>query len=69
MSAQPGVVYEIGGNKNSEQAEASTSNRGGGTLAVRTLVELQLISFLLHQQGLFTEDLAKMRQDISDSIT
>lgn len=62
--------YELSpGNKNSQQAEASTANRGGGMLAMRTLVELQLISFLLYQQGNFTEDLAKMRQDISDSIT
>lgn len=61
--------YALGGNKDSQQAEASSANRGGATTAMRTLVELQLISFLLYQQGNFTEDLAKMRQDISDSIT
>lgn len=69
MSGQPGEVYALRGNVNSQQAEASTANRGGGTLQMRQLVELQLIAFMLYQQGNFSEDLAKMRQDISDSIT
>jgi len=69
MAHEQGQVYAIGGNKNSQQAEPSTANRGGGTLEIRTLVELQLISFLLYQQGNYSEDIAKMRQDIADSIT
>lgn len=68
MAAQ-GEVYAIKGNQSSQQAEASTSNRGAGTMAMRTLVELQLISYLLYQQGSYTDDLASMRQDIADSIT
>lgn len=62
-------TYEVGGNKQSQQAEASTANRGGGTLQLRILVELQVISMLLAQAYESTEDLAKLRQDISDSIT
>ena len=61
--------YAVGGNVPSEQAEASTANRGGGTIAIRTLVELQVLTMLLHQALGSTEDLVKLRQDVSDSIT
>lgn len=61
--------YAVGGNKSSEQAEPSTANRGAGTLQMRMLIELQVISMLLHQQLGSTEDLAKLRQDVADSIT
>lgn len=61
--------YAVGGNSQSQQAEASTANRGGGTLQLRILVELQVLSMLLAQAYESTEDLAKLRQDISDSIT
>lgn len=67
--AQDGEVYGIKGNAKSQQAEPSTANRGGGVIAIRTLVELQVISMLLHQALGSTDDLAKLRQDISDSIT
>ena len=67
--AQDGEVYGIKGNSKSQQAEPSTANRGGGVIAIRTLVELQVISMLLHQALGSTDDLAKLRQDISDSIT
>jgi len=63
------VVYAQGGNKDSEQSEPSTVNRGGGTLDIRILVELQVISMLLAQAYESTEDLRKLRQDVSDSIT
>lgn len=62
-------AYAKGGNRNSQQAEPSSANRGGGTLDIRILVELQVISMLLAQAYESTEDLAKLRQDISDSIT
>ena len=62
-------TYAKGGNKNSQQAEPSSANRGGGTLDMRILVELQVISMLLAQAYESTEDLAKLRQDVSDSIT
>lgn len=61
--------YEVGGNKVSEQAEASTANRGGGTVQMRILIELQVISMLLHGAYETTDDLAKLRQDVADSIT
>ena len=61
--------YVRGGNKFSDQAEPSSANRGGGTIQIRTLVELQLISMLLANAFEVTDDLAKLRQDISDSIT
>ena len=67
--AQDGEVYGVKGNSQSQQAESSTANRGGGVIAIRTLVELQVISMLLHQALGSTDDLAKLRQDISDSIT
>ena len=69
MASDKATVYALSGNKGSQQAEASTSNRGGGTMAMRTLVELELISFLLHQGFGVKDDLRKMRQDIADSIT
>ena len=69
MAQESGQVYAIAGNKASQQSEPSTANRGGGVIAIRTLVELQVISMLLHQALGSTEDLAKLRQDVSDSIT
>lgn len=61
--------YEVGGNKETEQAEASTANRGGGSMQMRVLVELQLISYLLATGFGVEEDLAQLRQDVADSIT
>ena len=62
-------VYAIGGNKETEQAEASTANRGAGTTQMRILIELQVIAMLLHAGFGSTEDLQQMRQDAADSIT
>lgn len=62
-------VYAIGGNKPSQQAEASTANRGAGTIQLRILIELQVISMLLAQAYESTEQIEKLRQDIADSIT
>jgi len=62
-------AYSKGGNSVSEQAEASTANRGAGTIQMRILVELQVISMLLHGAYEVTDDLAKLRQDVADSIT
>lgn len=59
--------YALGGNKVSEQAEPSSANRGAGTLQMRTLVELQVISYLLAAGS--DVDLAQLRQDLADSIT
>ena len=63
------IPYVKGGNRYSDQAEPSSANRGGGTIQIRILVELQLISMLLANAYEVTEDLPKLRQDISDSIT
>lgn len=64
-----GQHYAIGGNSQSQQAEPSTENRGAGMIQMRILIELQVISMLLAQAYESTEDLAKLRQDVSDSIT
>ena len=69
MAADGQTKYEVGGNKASDQAEASTANRGAGTIAMRTLIELQVISYLLHQGFGASEDLSRIRQDVADSIT
>ena len=69
MAQEANQLYAVAGNKVSQQAEPSTANRGGGVIAIRTLVELQVISMLLHQALGSTENLAKLRQDVSDSIT
>ena len=67
--AQDGEIYGIKGNRDSQQAEPSTANRGGGTLNIRILVELQVITMILAQAYEITEQVEKLRQDISDSIT
>jgi len=63
------TVYAIKGSSQSEQAEPSTKNRAAGTLDMRILIELQVISLLLHNAYETTDSLSKMRQDIADSIT
>jgi len=62
-------VYLVTGNSQSEQAETSTFNRGASSIQMRILIELQVISFLLHQTGGTREDLAQLRADIAASIT
>lgn len=61
--------YALSGNSASDQAEPSTANRGSGTLQMRILIELQVISMLLHRGLNATEDLRQLRQDVADSIT
>ena len=61
--------YEKGGNKASDQAEASTANRGAGTLEVRKLVELQVLSHLINEAFEMGVDLQQLRQDLADEIT
>lgn len=68
MALEQGQVYSIGGNKLSEQAEPSTAQRGAGTMQMRILIELQVISHLLNMDG-SQEDLAQLRQDLADEIT
>lgn len=61
------------GQKFTQQAEASSANRGAGTLQMRILIELQVISMLLHQQGVtagyLTDDLSSLRKDVAASIS
>lgn len=61
--------YSVGGNKVSDQAEPSTANRGAGTIEMRKLIELQVISYLLAQAFEITDDLQQLRQDLADEIT
>jgi hypothetical protein len=60
---------ESPGNRVSEQAEATSANRGAGTLQMRILIELQVISYLLHQSQRVSEDLAEIRKSVAASIT
>ena len=68
MSLKDDRPYAVG-NAQTEQAEPSSVNRGSGTLQMRILIELQVISMLLAQAYESTEDLRKLRQDVADSIT
>lgn len=61
--------YALGGNLVSEQAEASTANRGAGTVQMRILIELQVISMILAMAFETTDQLEDLRQDAADSIT
>ena len=63
------IPYALGGNKVSDQAEPSTANRGSGTLDMRMLIELQVISYILAQAFEINEDLTQLRQDLADEIT
>lgn len=67
--ANTGEAYAVSGNRVTDQAEASTANRGSSTINMRVLIELQVISLLLHEIAGSSEDLARMRQDVADSIT
>lgn len=68
MSKKDDTPYAVK-SPQSDQAEASTVNRGASTIDMRILVELQVISMLLSQAYESTEDLRKLRQDAADSIT
>lgn len=64
------VPYARVGNKYSDQAENSTETHNAASVQTRILIELQVISMLLHQsQGGISEDLRQLRQDVADSIT
>ena len=69
MSTATDRPYAQRGNLGSQQAEASTTNPRAAARETRILIELQLISMLLYNQGNYSEDLGSMRQDIADSIT
>lgn len=62
------IVYAVKGPR-SDQAESSTKNRAAATMEMRILIELQVISYLLHQSGNQAEDLAQIRQSVADSIS
>ena len=69
MASDGQTPYTVGGNKASDQAEPSSSNRGGGTIQMRILVELQVISMILADAYEKQDNLRQLRQDIADSIT
>ena len=69
MSSDGTTPYAKLGNKPSDQAEISTSNRGAGLLDMRILIELQVISMLLTEAFDLKQDLPRLRQDVADSIT
>ena len=61
--------YAVGGNKVSDQAEPSTANRGAGTLDMRILIELQVITAILVEAYEVNIDVQQLRQDLADEIT
>lgn len=65
----PLAVVDSGNALPSEQAETSTANPMAANVHMRILIELQLLTSLLHNEMKPTEDLSKMRQDIAQSIT
>jgi hypothetical protein len=65
----PALVVPSGNSLPSEQAESSNMNPLAGTIQMRILIELQVISTLLHNEMRPTEDLSAIRQDIAQSIT
>ena len=69
MSLQNDRPYLVVGNSQSDQAEKSTVNPGASRVEDRILIELQVISFLLHQMSGSNEDLGRMRADVAASIT
>ena len=69
MSGKTDTPYAKGGNKHSQQAEPSSANRGAGTLDMRILIELQVISMILANAYEVKDSLPKLRQDVADSIT
>lgn len=52
----------------SDQAESSTLSPMAGATQFRILIELQVISYLLHQGGMCREDLKQIRDSIADSL-
>ena len=52
----------------SQQAESGILNPLGGGAQLRILVELQLISVLLHEAMGSGDDLVQMRQDVASSL-
>lgn len=65
----PLTVVDSGNSLPSEQAESSNANPKAASTDMRILIELQLLTALLHNEMKPTEDLATMRQHIAQSIT
>lgn len=65
----PLTVVDSGNSLPSEQAETSIANPKAASTDMRILIELQVLTTLLHNEMRPAEDLAKMRQDIAQSIT
>lgn len=65
----PLAVVDSGNSLPSEQAETSSANPLAAKTEMRILIELQLLTTLLHNEMRPTEDLATMRQQIAQSIT
>lgn len=65
----PLKIVSSGNSQPSEQAEASNGTPQAMSTEMRILIELQVLTTLLHNEMRPTEDLATMRQDIAQSIT
>ena len=65
----PDKVYKEDGNPYSDQAEHSSANPGAARTDMRTLIELQVISLLLHKLVNEQDDLRSIRKDVAASIT
>ena len=52
----------------SDQAESTATNPIAGRTDMRILIELQVISYLLHQASDYGEDLRMIRESIAASL-
>lgn len=69
MAALQDRPYVEDGNPNSQQAEHSSANPNAANVQMRILIELQVLSMMIHDAYGVTEDLAQLRKDVAASIT
>lgn len=60
---------ESGNARPGDQAESSSANPSAGSWQMRMLIELQVISYLLHTETRPSEDLGRLRSSIARSMT
>lgn len=67
MPARGQRIYAVP-SRTSDQAEANRLSPSAGRTDTRILIELQVISYLLHQAGQQREDLQMIRESIAASL-
>lgn len=69
MSTKTDRPYTWGGSIDTEQAARSSANPGATSVEMRILIELQVLSMMIHDAYNVSEDLQTLRQNVADSIT